>query len=145
MYNRMPRSTRRRTLRGGGTASWSFAPESADRTMNNAMAWAPSSCGAPPSVSAHLGGGGLPGLSTGAGVSLQKGGAHYGFMPNGGLAGGNQVLSNSCAPHQSGASGQLNVPQNAMGGGRRTNKKNAKKSKSKKSKSKKSKSKKSRR
>ena len=114
--------------------------------MNNAMAWAPSSCGAPPSASAHLGGGGLPGLSTGAGVSLQKGGAHYGFMPNGGLAGGNQILSNSCAPHQSGASGQLNVPQNAMGGGRRTNKKNAKKSKKSKSKkSKKSKSKKSRR
>lgn len=148
MSSRMARSTRRRTLRGGGTASWSFAPDSADRTMNNAMAWAPSSCGAPSSVTAHLGGGGLPGLSTGAGVSLQKGGgggAHYGFMPNGGLAGGNQVLSNQCAPPQSGASGQLNVPQNAMGGARRNRSRNTKKSKSKSKKSKsKSKSKKSR-
>ena len=120
------RNRRLRTLRGGGTASWGFAPASVDRTMNNPMAWAPSSC----SHSSHasvLGGGGLPGLSTGAGVSLQKGGGgptHYGFN-GGGLAGGNGPISTNCGLPQSGGSGQLNLPiaQSPLGkmaGGRRS-------------------------
>ena len=130
------RHTRRlRTLRGGGTSSWTFAPGSANPTMNNPVAWAPSSCGGPNSYypAGHLGGGGLPGLNMGAGVSLQKGGGggtHYGFAQGGGLFGGVTSIPTNCAPHQSGASGQLNVPQNAMGGGRRrkrTNKRNTKK------------------
>ena len=118
------RNRRLRTLRGGGTASWEFAPVSVDRTMNNPMAWAPSNC----SHSSHpsvLGGGGLPGLNTGAGVSLQKGGGggtQYGFSQGGGLFGGVTSIPTNCALPQSGASGQLNVSQNAMGGGRRNRK-----------------------
>ena len=122
------RGTRqRRTLRGGGTASWAFAPASADRTMHNPMAWAPSTCGAPPHAPAALSGGGLPGLSIGAGQSLQKGGGggtHYGFSQDGGLFGGVASMPTNCAIPQSGAAGHLNVPQNAMAGGRRRRRNN---------------------
>ena len=124
---RNQRSTRRlRTLRGGGTASYGFtsAPDFY-RTVNNGAVFttnstSPSSHYPPPTM-----GGGLPGLSTGAGASLQKGGGggtHYGFSQGGGLFGGVTSIPTNCALPQSGASGHLNVPQKAMGGGRRNRK-----------------------
>jgi len=128
------RSSRRlRTLRGGGTTSYGFvSPPDFSRTVNNGLVVSDIGSGAPSHVPApYQVAGGLPGLSTGAGASLQKGGGggtHYGFMA-GGLAGGNASYPTNCALPQSGASGQLNVPQNAMGGGRRRrgNKRNTKK------------------
>lgn len=129
--------TRRlRTLRGGGTASYGFvSPPDFSRTINNGFVASATGCGAPSHATAPLAGGGLPGLNMGAGVSLQKGGGggtHYGFNA-GGLAGGNSSYPSNCALSQSGASGQLNVPQNAMGGGRRRRRrqqKNTRKNKS---------------
>jgi len=151
------RSTRRvRTLRGGGTSSWAFDPSAASRVMNNPMAWSRSGCSGPATYYPPPMGGGLPGLSTGHGVSLQKGGGggtHYGFLPGGGLAGGQGSIPTNCALPQSGANGALNVPITrsplaTMEGGRRrkskSRKSKSKKSKSRKSKSKQSKSKKSR-
>lgn len=123
----------RRTLRGGGTASYGFvSPPDFSRTVNNGLVASATGCGAPSHATAPLGGGGLPGLSTGAGVSLQKGGGggtQYGFTA-GGLAGGNSATPSNCAFPQSGASGQLNVPQGAMAGGRRRKQKNTRKNKS---------------
>lgn len=141
------RNTRRlRTLRGGGTASYGFtAAPDFFRTVNNGAAFtvnnsSPASHYPPPTM-----GGGLPGLSTAPGASLQKGGGggtHYGFSQGGGLFGGVTSIPTNCALPQSGASGHLNVPQRAMAGGRRNGKQRKSKSKSK---SKKSKSKSSRR
>lgn len=122
----------RRTLRGGGTASYGFiSPPDFARTVNNGFVTSAGGCGAPSHATAPLGGGGMPGLSTGAGVSLQKGGGgtHYGFN-GGGLAGGNSAIATNCALPQSGGSGQLNVPQGAMAGGRRRKQKNTRKNKS---------------
>lgn len=124
-----------RTLRGGGTASYGFvAPPDFSRTVNNGMVLSVHGSGAPSHATAPLGGGGLPGLSTGAGVSLQKGGGggtHYGFN-GGGLAGGNSAIATNCALPQSGGSGQLNVPvgHGTMAGGRRRKQKNTRKNKS---------------
>lgn len=125
------RSTRRlRSLRGGGTASFTFDPSSSSRIMNNPMSWSRTGCSGPAThMSPHLGGG-LPGLSTGQGVSLQKGGGggtHYGFLPGGGLAGGHASIPTNCALTQSGANGELNVPITrsplaTMEGGRRRRK-----------------------
>lgn len=113
--------------------SWGFAAPAEYRTINNGMAWAPQGCG--DSVrGAQLQGGGLPGLSQGAGVSLQRGGGggtHYGFTAGGGLAGGQASYAGNCAPNESGASGQLNLPVNRsplgsgpMAGGRRRKSRN---------------------
>jgi len=96
----------------------------------------------------HLGGG-LPGLSVGQGVSLQKGGGggtHYGFTAGGGLAGGQASYPTNCAVPQSGGSGQLNVPvgnspPGMMTGGRRKSKSKSKSNKSKSNKSKSNKNK----
>jgi hypothetical protein len=154
----MRRSTRRlRTLRGGGTSSWGFNPSSAGPEMNNPMAWSRIGCGGPAThMPPHLGGG-LPGLSTGQGVSLQKGGGggtHYGFLPGGGLAGGQASIPTNCALPRSGADGELNVsitrsPLATMAGGRRKRASKAKKSRKQtqksKSKNKKSQSRKQRR
>jgi len=111
----MPRHTRRlRTLRGGGTSSWTFAPSSADKTMNNPMAWAPAGSGGPATYNpVPASGGGLPGMQRGGG-----GGTHYGFTGSG-LAGGYTSMPTNCALPQSGASGQLNLPQVPQSGGRR--------------------------
>lgn len=134
------RSTRRvRTLRGGGTSSWAFNTSSVGPEMNNPMAWSRSGCNGPSTHVPSPMGGGLPGLSTGQGVSLQKGGGggtHYGFLPGGGLAGGQASIPTNCALVQSGANGQLNVPISrsplaTMAGGRRRKQK-SKKSKSRK-------------
>jgi hypothetical protein len=136
----MPKTRRLRTLRGGGTASWGFAPGSVDRTMNNPMAWARNEPSGPSTHTAPMGGG-LPGLQKGGG-----GGTHYGFV-GGGLAGGNASYPSNCALPQSG-SGQLNVPVarsplgSMAGGRRRSRSRNSRKSKSK---SKKNRSRKSRR
>jgi hypothetical protein len=124
----MVRSTRRlRTLRGGGTSSWAFDPSTTGREMNNPMAWSRSGCGGSVTYAPPPMGGGLPGLSTGQGVSLQKGGGggtHYGFLPGGGLAGGNASIPTNCALPRSGADGSFNVPIDrsplaTMAGGRR--------------------------
>jgi hypothetical protein len=128
--SRMPsRRTRRslRPLRGGGTASYGFTgvPEFS-RTVNNPILHSiNSSSGASTHIQPPHMGGGIPGLSTGAGPSLQKGGGggtHYGFSQGGGLFGGVTSIPTNCAVAQSGGAGQLNVPQNAMGGGRRNRK-----------------------
>jgi hypothetical protein len=130
LHSRMvKRGTRRlRTLRGGGTTSYGFvSPPDFSRTVNNGLVASVNGPGAPTHVPApYEGGGGLPGLSTGHGVSLQKGGGggtHYGFN-GGGLAGGNTAIATNCAFPQSGGSGQLNVPVGqsplgTMAGGRR--------------------------
>jgi hypothetical protein len=128
--SRMPsRRTRRslRPLRGGGTASYGFTGVPAfSPTVNNPNVY---SINNPSGASTHnqppYMGGGLPGLNTGAGSSLQKGGGggtHYGFSQGGGLFGGVTSIPTNCAVSQSGGSGQLNVPQSAMGGGRRNRK-----------------------
>ena len=122
----MPKTRRLRTLRGGGTASWGFAPASVDRTMNNPMAWAPNPPSGPSTHTPPMGGG-LPGLQKGGG-----GGTHYGFV-GGGLAGGNASYPTNCAA----ASGQLNLPVNMsplgsarMTGGRRRRRSRKNKSRS---------------
>lgn len=113
----MPKTRRLRTLRGGGTASWGFAPGSVDRTMNNPMAWARNEPSGPSTHTPPMGGG-LPGLQKGGG-----GGTHYGFV-GGGLAGGNASYPTNCAGTS--PAPQLNLPVNMsplgsarMTGGRR--------------------------
>lgn len=122
----MPRT--RRLHRGGGTASWTFAP--AGLTQNNGMAWASSGCGG--GSASHLpAGGGLPGMQKGGG-----GGTHYGFTGSG-LAGGNVAYTSNCA-NQSGAAGQLNVPipgSPLLAGGSRRNRRRNNRSRSNKNKS----------
>lgn len=87
----MPRQNRTlRTLRGGGTVSWGFAPSS--NIMNNPLAYEVNSSGGAarsmPSVSSH----GLP-MQRGGG-----GGASYGFVGQG-LAGGMAANSSThCQP-----------------------------------------------
>jgi hypothetical protein len=132
------RSTRRlRKLRGGGTASYGFtAPPDFFRTVNNGTAYTINSTSPSSHYPAPTTGGGLPGFTTGTPFSLQKGGGggtHYGFSQGGGLFGGVTSIPTNCALPQSGASGNLNVPQGAMAGGRRNKKQ--RKSKSKKSRS----------
>jgi len=129
----MPKTRRLRTLRGGGTASWGFAPGSVDRTMNNPMAWARNEPSGPSTHTPPMGGG-LPGLQKGGG-----GGTHYGFV-GGGLAGGNASYPTNCAAQGSGAAGQLNVPVarsplGTMAGGRRSRSRRRRGNKSKKRKS----------
>jgi len=108
-----------RTHRGGGTASWGFAPTS--HTNNNGLAWTVTGCGSGTASHYLPPGGGLPGLQKGGG-----GGAHYGFN-GGGLAGGNGSYTSNCA-NTSGASGQLNVPVvgGLLRGGRRNRRSNKK-------------------
>jgi len=118
----MLKTRRLRSLHGGGTSSWAFAPSSADNTMNNPMVWERSGSGGPETYKpAPYEGGGLPGVSTQKGGG---GGTHYGFTVGGGLAGGNASYPTNCAVPQSGGSGQVNVPvgnspPGTMSGGRR--------------------------
>jgi hypothetical protein len=141
---RTGRTRKLRTLRGGGTVSWGFAAPADYRTINNPLAWSSQGCG-DSARGAPLQGGGLPGLSQGAGVSLQRGGGggtHYGFTAGGGLAGGQASYPSNCAPIQSGASGVLNVPNSplrteAMAGGRRRKSRSRNKNKKQKQKQKK--------
>ena len=134
----MAKTRKLRTLRGGGTVSWGFGAPAEYRTMNNPLAWKANDCGAP-APTAHLQGGGLPGLNQGPGVSLQRGGgggSSYGFAA-GGLAGGHAASTSTCAFPQSGASGVLNVPvavspmRTTVGGRRRNKRKNKSKGKNK--------------
>ena len=98
--------------RGGGTSYWSFAPSSADATMNNPMAWKSSDSAAGTDRLNPTTGAGLPGLSSQRGGG---GGTHYGFTgvmvdtPAGlvadGTIGGMRSIPTNCAlPAQ-----QLNV------------------------------------
>lgn len=138
------RSSRRlRTLRGGGTTSYGFvSPPDFYRSVNNGFALTDVGSGGPPNrMATPHEGGGLPGLSTGPGPSLQKGGGggtHYGFQDGSGLFGGVRSIPSNCALPQSGGAGHLNVPVDrsplgTMAGGRRrrVNKRNTKNKKSK--------------
>jgi len=104
----MPRQNRTlRTLRGGGTVSWSFAP--ASHVMNNPVAWRSETIEggvrSMPSVASH----GLP----------MRGGG-YGFDGSNGLAGGMAATSSTHCQR----GGRANKK-------RRTSKQNAKQKKSK--------------
>ena len=88
----MPRQNRTlRTLRGGGTSSYTFNP--ASHVMNNPVAWRSEAIEggvrSMPSVSSH----GLP-MQRGGG-----GGASYGFVGPSGFAGGMAAISSThCQP-----------------------------------------------
>ena len=113
---RSNKSRRTARQRGGGTSYWSFAPTSADATMNNPMAWKSSDSAAGTDRLNPTTGPGLPGMSSMS--SLQRGGGggtHYGFTgvmvdtPAGlvadGTIGGMRSIPTNCAlPAQ-----QLNV------------------------------------
>ena len=101
--------------RGGGTSYWSFAPSSADATMNNPMAWKSSDSATGTDRLNPTTGAGLPGMSSMSSQRGGGGGTHYGFTgvmvdtPAGlvadGTIGGMRSIPTNCAlPAQ-----QLNV------------------------------------